>query len=260
MIAALPLDSGVVENKMGALLTAIKARRIGMAAAGIIFMLGAMKYAAAGSKRDSKRADRSEAAQVYFKKASQSAFPIRYVARSRSYDLYISREEADVVLHGGLERPAEAARGKVIVVHAYANVLRMRFVDAEPATSVEQPLYQGRRSLNAVVYRGIYPGTDALLRANRRGIALQLQLSPGADAQDIILEIRGATSIDLGSDGNALVHAGREVITLERPTVTIQAGVAERKSVGAYEIEGVNRLRLVISGNLPAQGQPIEDE
>lgn len=223
-------------------------------------MLGTMKYAAAGSKRDSRLADRSEPAPVYFERTSRSAFPIRYVARSRSYDVYISREEADVVLHGGLEQPAEAARGKVIVVHAYANVLRMRFVDAEPATSVEQPLNQGRRTLNTVAYRGIYPGADALLRADRRGIALQLQLSPGADAQNIVLEVGGATSIDLDSNGNALVHAGRETITLERPTAKIQAGVAERTSMGAYEVEGVNRLRLVISGDLPAQSLPLEDE
>jgi len=244
---------------MGVLENAIKVRRIGIAATAIIFMLAIIKYATAATKSEPKRADQ-HIAHVQFERASQNAFPIRYVARSRSYDLYISREEADIVLHGGLKQPAEVARGKVIVVHAYANVLRMRFVDAEPPTSVEQPLNQGRRALNTVAYRGIYPGADALLRANRGGIELQLQLSPGADTQNIILEISGATSIDLESNGNALVHAGREAITLQRPAVTIQAGAAERTVMGTYEIDGVNRLRLVVGGNLPAQRQPVEDE
>ena len=244
---------------MGTLLNAITTRRIISAAAAVIFMLGAMKCAAA-AESESKRAGRGDTAQVHFERASQSAFPIRYVARSRSYDLYISREEADVVLHGGLEPPAEAGRGKVIVVHTYANVLRVRFVNAEPAASVEQPLSEGRRALNTVAYRGIYPGADALLRADRKGIALELQLSPGADAQNIVLEISGATSIDLDSAGNAMVHAGRETITLQRPAVRIQAGVPERTSVGAYEIEGANRLRLVVGSNLPSQSRPVEDE
>jgi len=231
-----------------------------IALAGIFLVLASQRcYSAPRNARQAK-SFRGGDAQIYFEKiGSDDASPIRYVARSRAYDLYISREEADLVLHRGLEQPMKAERGKVIVVQAYANVLRMRFVDAELPTSVGRPSTHGRRSPSAVAYRGIYPGTDALLRANREGIGFQLELSPGADSQAIVLEIGGATSINLDRHGNAIVHAGRESIVLQRPTVRIQSSGRDEAGLGAYEVEGANRLWFIASGNLPQSRQTITD-
>ncbi len=203
---------------------------------------------------------RSSDSRIYFEKTSSgNASPIRYVARSRSFDVYVSREEADVVLHGGLEQPREVARGKVIVVHAYANVLRMRFVNSDLPASVEPLATRRAASTDAVAYRGIYPGTDAVLSATKDGIAFQLKLSQGADVQNVVLELDGATSIDLDARGNAVVHAGREVVVLQKPAVQIQLAASGEASPGAYEIAGPNRLRFIVSRDVPTLSQTVSD-
>lgn len=239
---------------------AVKIRAAAIALTGIFLAFAAVRgYSTTGNSSQTKPM-RSGDAQIHFENTdSDDASPVRYVARSSSYDLYISREEADLVLHGGLEQSGEAERGKMIVVHAYANVLRMRFVDADLPTGVEQPIESGRRSLSSVAYRGIYRGTDAVLRASRNQIAFQVELSPGADARNIVLEIRGATSIKLDSHGNAVVHAGRKAIVLQRPTVKIQSIGRGETSLGGYEIEGANRLRFIVSGNIPQSRATITD-
>lgn len=109
-----------------------------IALAGTFLALAPVRcYSAPANTRHAKSV-RSSDAQINFESITgDDASLIRYVARAGSYDLYISREEADVVLHGGLQQSGEVERGKVIVVHAYANVLRMRFVHANPPTSVE---------------------------------------------------------------------------------------------------------------------------
>lgn len=237
-----------------------KAWRIGIGALGIIFTFSALNCIAAAVNKDASRRPTRGNEEVYFERASQSVSPICYVARSHSYDVYVSREEADVVLHGGLEQSGEAERGKAIVVHAYADVLRMRFLNAEPPTSVERPMQQGRRSRSAVAYRGVYPGTDVLLLTKQGGIGFQLELSAGADTRNIVVEIGGATSVELDAHGNAIVHAGKDAMVLQRPTVKIQAGLGEQTFAGAYEMEGSNRLRFIVSGDLPEHGQTVADE
>lgn len=231
--------------------------RRGIAAFGMFLFVTAARCVAAPGASNAGRGHGGES-PVLFEKSKADQAPIQYIARSRSYDLYISREEADVVLHGGLERSGEAERGKVIVVHAFANVLRMRFVDANLPASVEaRP--NAQHAAHELVYRGIYPGTDVVLRANRGRIAFQLELSPGADARDVLLELSGATSINLDSRGNAVVHAGRESIVLQRPTAKIEPSANGELIPGGYEIEGRDRVRFTLSSKRPEASQTIAD-
>lgn len=98
-----------------------------------------------------------------------------------------------------------------------------------------------------------------IVRANRGRLGFQLDLCPGADTENTVLEIGGATSIGLDSRGNAVVHAGREAIVLQRPSVRMQSNGRAQTSLGAYQIEGANRLRFIVSGNLPQSRVTITD-
>jgi hypothetical protein len=187
--------------------------------------------------------------------------PIKYSARAASYSLFLSDDEADVVLHGESTPSGEVTRGKLIVVHAYANLLRMRFVDSNLPTSIG-PLRRENHShsCTAVAYRGIYPGTDAVVRGDERRIGFQLNLGPGAaDSDHIVLEIAGATSIQLNSAGDAIVYSGRESLTLQRPVVKIDVGANAKSIPGAYRIESGNRLRFIIEASTSENNQTITD-
>ncbi|MFZ3246463.1 MAG: hypothetical protein WA185_15430 [Candidatus Acidiferrales bacterium] len=187
--------------------------------------------------------------------------PVKYSARAASYSLFLSNDEADVVLHGETAPSGEITRGKPIVVQAYASLLRMRFVDSDLPTSIG-PLDARKRScadFTAVAYRGIYPGTDVILRGDQRRIAFQLNLSPGADFEHIVLELAGATGINLDADGNAVVHVGRASLILQKPSILVSPEGASQRLPGAYQIETGNRLRFIVAAPAPRNGQTITD-
>lgn len=182
--------------------------------------------------------------------------PIEYSARSASYSLFLSRDEADVVLHGGQAPSAEVGRGKLVVVRAYARLLRMRFVDGNPPTAIAGIGKGPGRSYSGVNYRGIYAGTDLLIAADTQGMRFRLNLDPGADCAHIALEIAGATSIELERDGRAVVHAGRRSLLLARPILRFRGSRPVR---GAYQIEPGNRLRFIVSRPALETGRALAD-
>jgi hypothetical protein len=218
---------------------------------------GALSASAQESQRTTSRAS---ASPLYFHASKNlSDSPIKYSARSTAYSLLLSNDEADVVLHGESTPSSEVTRGKLIVVQAYANLLRMHFVDSNLPTSVG-PLERenGLRDYStAIAYRGVYPGADIIIRGDQRRIRFQVNLGPGTDSDHIVLEIAGATSIQLDGDGDAIVYAGRESLTLQRPMVKL--GVNSKSIPGAYRIESGNRLRFIIDAPASENNQTITD-
>jgi hypothetical protein len=220
---------------------------------------GALNASAQASQRTTSRAS---ASPLHFQ-ASKDLFdsPIKYSARAAAYSLLLSNDEADVVLHGESTPSSEVTRGKLIVVRAYANLLRMRFVDSNLPTSVG-PLSRGNRlhtHCTAIAYRGIYPGTDIIIRGDQRRIEFQVNLGPGTDSDRIVLEIAGATSIQLDRDGDAIVYTDHESLTLQRPTVRLGVGTNSKSIPGAYRIDSRNRLRFIIDSPASENNQTITD-
>lgn len=199
------------------------------------------------------------ASPVHFE-ASKSASdsPVKYSARAASYSLFLSDDEADVVLHGEKAPSGDVGRGKLIVVRAYASVLRMRFVDSNPPTSIA-PIGRAKQSnsYTAVAYRGIYPGTDVIVRGDQQRIGFQLSLTPGSNFDNIVLEIAGATSIELDRNGDAILRTGTESLVLQKPM--LQFGAANSRVPGAYRIESGNRLRFIGGGLALENNQAITD-
>jgi hypothetical protein len=192
---------------------------------------------------------------------SPSDSPFKYSAQALSYSLFLSSDEADVVLHGEQAPSGEVSRGKRIVVRAYAALLRMRFVDSNPPTSIA-PVgreKQPARYYAAVAYRGIYPGTDVIVGGDEQRMRFQLNLSPGSDADHIVLEIAGATSIRLNSAGDAILYTGARSLVLPRPMVQFGGGANSRSVLGAYRIESGNRLRFIVGASGPENNQTTTD-
>lgn len=205
---------------------------------------------------------RSTEASIFFQETAGQLGPVQYSAHTPSFDVFVSRQEADVVLHDEIAPTRELARGKITVVNAYASVLRLRFVNASLPTSVA-PLapvrrsHSARHSYAAVAYRGIYAGTDVILRGSQRRISFQVTLSPGADANHVVLQLAGATSIELNGRGDAVIHAGRQSLVLQRPVVSVRGSHAS--FLGAYEIERGNRLRFIVPELTPRNRTSFTD-
>lgn len=204
---------------------------------------------------------RLSAFPVAFEPSNIPNSPVKYSARTAFYSLFISNEEADVVLHGENMPPNELSRGKLVVVKAYASLVRMRFLGSNVPTAIS-PLdasEQSRPPFTTVAYRGIYPGTDLLLRVQQQRIAFQINLSAGADPENIVLELAGATGMKLDNTGNAIVNVGRASFVLQKPVITMKATLGQQLTSGSYEIERGNRLRFVVPDSSPSGSETMGD-
>lgn len=216
---------------------------------------------AQGATRPSARGNSSKQPLRFEANHGQTSREVKYLARAADYNIFLSNDEADVVLHSEMRPAGPLARGKVIVVRAYASVLRMRFANSNPPTKIV-PLRQrspmgasAPEPYTAVAYRGIYAGTDIVFHGDQRRIGLELNLSPGADPRDIMLSLDGATGIFLDSQGNAVVRVGDVSLVLQRPSVFEVRNGRRRPVSGSYRIEPNNRLRFMVG--LPSANEQI---
>lgn len=189
---------------------------------------------------------------LIFQPFNVSGSPIRYLGRAAHYTLLLSDDEADVVLQQEKAPSQKLQRGGIIVVEAHASLLRMRFVDANPPTSII-PADRERRAdapLTAVAYRGLYPGTDIILRGDQQRMQFQVNLGPGAgaSAENIAIQLIGATSITLDPNGNAIIRTGRASLLLQRPIISVgnRAEQLGPSTLGSFRIEDRNLLRFII--------------
>lgn len=188
---------------------------------------------------------------------------VKYLARATGYNIFLADNEADIVLHHEMKPSGTVARGKIIVVQAYANVLRLRFANSNLPTKIVPLLYRGRGNsataeCTAVDYRGVYAGTDVIFRGDQQKIGLDLDLSPGADPNGIALTVDGATGVALDAAGNAVVRIGEASFVLERPAIFEVRDGRRRPLAGGFRIEPNNRLRFVV-GLSNANEQVITD-
>lgn len=198
------------------------------------------------------RTDSATPTPLLFEPFNASGSPVRYLGRAARYTLFIADDEADVVLQEEKAPSQKLQRGGRIVVEAHASLLRMCFVDANLPTSIIPADRQSRprAPFTAVAYRGLYPGTDIILRGDQQRMQFQVNLGPGAavSAENIVIELIGATSVSLDANGNAIVRSGHASLLLQRPVISVgNPSLGNGPStVGSFRIENHNRLRFII--------------
>jgi hypothetical protein len=217
---------------------------------------------AAGHTREVKNSSR--ALLRFEANRAQTDEQVKYLARAAGYNIFLAENEADIVLHHEMKPSGTVARGKRIVVQAYANVLRLRFANSNPPTKIVPLLYRrgsgnsAATGCTAVAYRGVYPGTNIIFRGDQQKIGLDWDLSPGADLNGMALTLDGATGIILDAAGNAVVRMGEVSLVPERPAIFEVRDGRRRPLAGGYRIEPNNRLRLIV-GVSNANEQVITD-
>jgi len=198
----------------------------------------------------------------------QTDAQVRFLARAANYSIFLTSQEADVVLHHEAEPSRPLTRGKVIVVRANATVLRMRFADSNPPTRIvpfdpSRPNFDFSSSpmnvfSSAVAYRGLYPGVDVIFHGDQNKIGFRLNLSPGAETDDIALQLDGTDGITLDGAGNAVVHIGKNLFVIEKPLIFENRNGQREQLAGTYRVESNNRLQFIIAP--PAAGDQLSSD
>ena len=133
-----------------------------------------------------------------------------YLARSRGYDVRISREDVVIALAGGEALPA--AR------------VRLSFPGAVPGVLVpEARVGARRRSFTSLGRYGrvrmsaIQPGVDVVFYGSDRQLEHKIYVAPGACADQFAMAFEGVDSVGREASGDLVVRAAGRHLTLRRP-------------------------------------------
>lgn len=190
---------------------------------------------------------------------------VKFLARGRGYNLFLTESEAVWVLSG--ERPIAAIeasnqapfRGRHLpslskptlsLSESPPAVLRMQFagfplpppalVGSEPRPGVSH-YYQGKDPAGwhtdvprygRVSYPEIYPGVELAFYEGAQGLEYDFRLAPGVDADVIRLSFEGADEVRTDEVGNLVFQVGGRELVHQAPKV-YQEVDGERRAVAA---------------------------
>lgn len=97
-----------------------------------------------------------------------------------------------------------------------------------------------------VEYQGIYPGVDVIYYGLHGQLESDFRLAPGADPDNLVIEILGADRIALDAEGNVALQFPSGSMSLHKPTIFQKVANSERPVEGHYALEGENRVRLAL--------------
>ncbi len=176
---------------------------------------------------------------------------VRFISRGRGYTLFLTPEEAVLLLR---ERDASKAR---------AGAVRMRFVGADPATTItgRQELrgrsnyLMGRDPANwrtnipnfgRVHYRGLYPGVDATFYGNQGRLEYDFIVEPGIRPETIRLGFDGIQEIAVGTDGDLLLETAVGEVRLSKPILYQETAGGRNEIAGQYLLLENNEVGFTV--------------
>jgi hypothetical protein len=87
-----------------------------------------------------------------------------------------------------------------------------------------------------VQYQGIYPGVDLVYYGNQHALEYDFVVAPGADAQVIQLDVRGADKMHLDAAGDLVLPTTVGDVFLKKPEIYQQVGEEKKEIAGNYAI------------------------
>src|SRR5436309_1962128 len=191
---------------------------------------------------------------------------VRFLARGAGYSLYLTADEAVLVL----TRPnpdATQPRGRPVVV-------RMSLVGAAP-----KPLVSGLDELPGkanylignpakwrtnvptyakVHYREVYPGMDLVYYGNQRQLEYDFVVSPRADPERIVLGFQGAERLEINAEGEFVLHAAGGAIRQRVPVIYQEIDGVRTKIEGRYVLKDAHRVGFQVAAYDPSRPLVID--
>lgn len=167
---------------------------------------------------------------------------VRFVARTKGYDLFLTRTAAVLALQGSTKEGSGAAvRMNLLGANAATKVNGATRLDgkvnylggADPATR-----RNGIPTFGAVAYSDVYPGVDLVYKGDDGHLEYDFTVAPGADPGAIRLGIEGADALRLDDAGNLVMATAVGDVVQQKP-VAYQERHGERLPVeGSFTLDG----------------------
>jgi hypothetical protein len=175
----------------------------------------------------------------------QTDAQVKFLARGQAYSLFLTGNEAVLVLGRPLQASGHATPGA-----PQQSVVRLRLVGANPNSQIvgeaELPgksnYFIGRNPANwhtnvptyaRVASKGLYPGVDVVYYGRQGQLENDFLVGPGADPGQVRLQIEGAEGVKLNATGTLVVQTTLGQVELRRPVAYQEIG-SRRVPVGVH--------------------------
>ena len=174
----------------------------------------------------------------------ERVLPGAYMARSRGYDVKISRDDVIVALAGG--EAFAPARVRLSFPGGAPGVLVPEArLDARRTSPKPRRWVTGLRTYGRVRVSAIQPGIDVVFYGNDRELEHDVHVAPGACAEQFAMAFEGVDSVGLDASGDLVVSAAGRSLTLRRPAAYQDVnGARTPVAVGYVVRDHVARLVL----------------
>ncbi|MFZ0882213.1 MAG: choice-of-anchor D domain-containing protein [Candidatus Acidiferrales bacterium] len=197
---------------------------------------------------------------------------VRYLSHGNGYELFLTSQEAVLTLRDpqpvGEQVPKNAAsfaeRRKPPVAEK-SSVLRMRFDGANRTPEIvgtnllpgkvsyfvgndPKKWYSDIPSYEAVRYKAVYPGVDVLFYGQQHRLEYDFVVAPGAEPNNIALNIEGARKVEINSHGDLVMSVTTGKLALQRPVIYQEINGERREIAGRYSIADGHYIRFLVAG------------
>jgi uncharacterized protein (TIGR03437 family) len=207
---------------------------------------------------------------------------VKFFARGRGYDLYLTATEAIFALKKENKKTAITAavpsfiRPATQLPHKVTTTtMRMKLVGANPTPQAEgvdqltgkinyfggndhKQWHTDIPTFAKVRYRNIYPGVDLIWHGEQGRIKYDLIVAPGVDPRIIKLRFEGAQQIRHAADGNLLVRAAGRELWQDKPVIWQEQGGLKKEIAGHYVILDKRSFGFAISQYDPTKPLVID--
>jgi len=180
---------------------------------------------------------------------------VRFLSRGSGYNLYLTADEAVLVLtpQHGAQAPSESRP------RAKSTALRIGLVGA-----ARKPIVSGLEELpgkanyfigndrakwrtsvptySAVRYGEVYPGVDLVYHGKQRQLEYDFVVAPGADPSKIELDFMGADKMEIDAQGDLVLHVGGSSIRQHKPVLYQEVDGRRQEVAGGYVRRGRHRF------------------
>jgi uncharacterized repeat protein (TIGR01451 family) len=196
--------------------------------------------------------------RLYFEpNQGQANSQVSYLARGRGYGLYLTPQQAVLVLSASSHQAASP------VVTNKRATLRMTLLGANPSARIigREPLpgqsnyfignHAGQWHTHIPHYarlreENIYPGIDLSYYGNRGSLEYDFVVAPGADPWAIRLSFQGADKVRLDAKGRLVLSLGGRELIQHRPVVYQESAGARQPIAARYVLENDGTLRFAL--------------
>jgi hypothetical protein len=216
---------------------------------------------------------------VFEENQGQVAKSVRFLARARGFNLFLTADEAVLALArppspgpGEKTLPSKPRRRAGIEMAA----VRLRFDSANPNVRVmggnrlkgsvndyrgrdQDRWHAGIPTFNTVHYRDIHPGIDLRFTARDSSLAYSVLVRPGADLGALAISFVGAAQVALNTEGELLVGVAGQSVRLAAPRLYQWRGGRRVAVAGGYALKGAT-VRFKVGQYDPAAPLYIDPE